>query len=269
MRLFNRTASALIGPAGSEGLLIRGLRFSFQIEKAITSDPNSMVLKVYNLSDRTIGRIEESGNVVILRAGYDGQEEVVWKGDVTKVSHERQSADRVTTIESNDGARAVEQGRVSASFGPGASISEIVEELKTSLSVGAVVGEIKGSLADTFANGFSMEGLAKDAMDKIAAKLDSDWSIQDNELVIMPKGQWSSEAAVLLNKSTGMVGAPTKEEDGRVKVVSLLQPKIRPTRRVKIESEYVAGVFKVDRVVHDGDTHGAAWSTTAEAAEAA
>jgi len=55
-----------------------------------------------------------------------------------------------------------------------------------------------------------------------------------------------------------------KEESG-VSATSLLNPEIRPGRRVQVESQFVNGVFKVEKVTHSGDTHSTQFYSEVEA----
>ena len=80
------------------------------------------------------------------------------------------------------------------------------------------------------------------------------WSVQDETLQVTKTGKPTDEAAILLNKETGLVDVPSKTDKG-VQFSSLLQPRIRPGRRIKIESQAIKGEFTVTKVTHRGESH--------------
>jgi hypothetical protein len=247
---------------------IEGLRFSFSVEKTLTGEPNTCKLTIYNLNATSRGKIKTKGDVLILKAGYEEGQGVIFIGNVTKVFHERQGPDWVTSIEASDGLAAIKDTQVSKSWAPGTTGQSIVEDIAKTFSGGgvkAVIGEIKGNMSEQFANGFSVSGLAKNVMDKMGGKFNFDWSFQDGTLQVIPRTEASSETAVVLSQKTGMIGSPAQTEEG-VKVKSLMNISVKPGRLVSIkDSPIVTGYFKVSKVNHSGDTHGTEWYTDIEA----
>jgi len=264
-RLFDREAAMIVGPRGELGTRVTDLRFNFRVEKNLSSEPNALSLSVYNLNDRSIGFIQSEDAVITLQAGYRGMIENIFSGDVDHTEVTRQGPDRVTKIESGDGSRAIES-RVAFSFDSGTTVAEVVEKVMASMSAKSVIGEIKGAMTDQFANGFSASGLAKDVMDRLAAKMDFSWSIQDNEITVIPKTEASDDVAIFVSPQTGLLGSPSPTEGGLV-LNTLMLPKARPGKKINLSSRDYVGIYKISRVIHSGDTRGPQWGSEMEVAE--
>ena len=70
MRLFKRNAQLLIGKIGEVGRLLEGVRISFEIEMTDNRTTNTAKIDVYNLSQETIGLLEQKDASCILKIGY-------------------------------------------------------------------------------------------------------------------------------------------------------------------------------------------------------
>lgn len=292
-QMFNRAYQISIGPRGGTGIKIRHLRVNFFVEKNLEKTPNSARIQIYNLSKESRGFIEQKQNVLILEAGYgywkrliqgadesfQGEIKKLFIGDIAKIKTERNGPDIITTIECGDGEVAYNIAKMNLNFTPGVKLGQVLNSITSSfgLTKGPIIGVNEN---EEFTQGLTLSGPTKDHMDVIAKKQNLEWSIQDDQLQILPPDQGTTQVAVLLNKSTGLIGSPfrdkvvnqdiIKKKDGKeaeagVEATSLLNAEIKPGRYVKIESSLVSGVFKVKKVTHEGDTHSLNWYTRLEA----
>lgn len=296
--LYGRLAEMTIGIPGQEGLLLRsfsfddrgnfidGLRFKFNIEKNSDSTPNKAKIMIYNLSPDNRAALENKNTTVTLKAGYglildrnSSTIGTIFIGSGLKSFTTKEGPDYVTHIETDDGNEAYTEADINMSFGEGVKASSIIDTLASSMGIGK--GDTSG-IPDNlgYIGGFSASGLSRDVMDDVVDKADAEWSIQDGQLQILPVGGANREEAVLLASAlgpdrvnTGIVGSPTrsgfkgsanKKENG-IEFTSLLQPDIRPGRRVKVESKEVNGFFVCRKVTHDGDTRTGPWHSKGEA----
>ena len=110
-----------------------------------------------------------------------------------------------------------------------------------------------------------------------------EWSIQEGQLQVLPPDEGSDEDVVVLSAATGLIGTINKtkvvnqslltKKDGKlinagISCTSLLNPDIRPGRRIKIESSFrpdLNGIYRVIKVKHTGDTHAQPWYSEIEA----
>ena len=278
MPLFNRVASVIVESSGSS-VEITGLRLVFSIEKTKTSTQNVLKLKIYNLSDDTSAKVQEKDSKIILKVGYeeDTGEEIIFSGSITRVNSLKDFPNTVLDIESGDGMDKLREARSNISNTSGVSVTQILSQLSEDL--GVVVKEITKEIQETFNNGFSFVGPTKVALDDISKQFGLEWSIQDGELQILKEDSSNKDRISFISKDTGMIGSPelvvsdsqvlqlASSGKPRYRIDTLMNPKIRPTNEVEVESIPISGNFLVNSVKHSGDTHGDTWNTTMEVTE--
>lgn len=278
-RLFNRDFSLIVGPIkidartlGSPTKSLPTLRVFFSIEKTPNRDPNRAEVSVYNLNAVHRKTLQEK-LPLILQAGYVGNKQQIFFGDISFIDSRREGSNWVTTIEAGDGQKNYSSKRMSVSFGPGTTLQQLLIQAATALqilpgnSITKFGTPLRGLIA--FKKGVSVVGRVSRILDKYVTSAGYQWSIQDGQLQVLSPDETLVESVTILNKATGLIGSPEQGEDGTVKARSLLQPAIVPGGRVILESEMVKGTFKAEQVSYIGDTWGPDWYTEFEGKEAA
>jgi hypothetical protein len=121
-------------------------------------------------------------------------------------------------------------------------------------------------LQDQFINnGMTVEGLAKDTLDKIAAKQGLEWSIQDHEVQFHPIEGTTGEQIAYISPKTGLIGKPEKKENGINFKALITSTRIRPGKFIKLVSENIDAICKIRTAKYIGDTHGNEWYVICEA----
>lgn len=263
-RLFGRDVRVTVLPSGREGVEIRGLRMEFDVEKTSTSAPNSLNLKIYNLSDKTVSSINRRDYSLRLEAGYQESIALLYAGDVQTVIDEWQPPDRLTTLECGDGHSVLRTSTLFESFAAGTSARTIFERVANAMNV--PLGEVRGVDDRQYVSGFSAAGSARTVLDTLCRRLKVRWSILDGVLVVLPLGEATREEIVVLSPDTGLIGSPERTDEG-LRFRSLLNPKLNPGRRVRIESRSLTGEVVARKVRHSGDTHGDKWETEVESGD--
>jgi hypothetical protein len=208
---------------------------------------------------------------LVIEAGYMGSREVLFTGNITYATSKKESTDWVTNIECGDGETRYRESRINKAFGPGTTVAQVALECSTALDVGpGNIGEKLGTgiFRDgygVFNQGYVASGASQEVLDDLLSSAGFTWSIQDGNLQILAPEDTTFEEIVVLSKEFGLVGSPEVGDKGIVTAKSLLQGKIRPGRRIIIQSEMVSGTFKIDKVSHYGDTFGTDWYTELEA----
>lgn len=272
-RLFKRTCSVSVGST-----LVEGLRTTFSLKKTLKKEPNTLDLKIYNLSETTRSKMQEKGSAVILSAGYEENKGVIFSGDSRTIDHVREGADWVTKVRCGDGERAYLYSRVNESFKPGTAIRDVI------MSVGDKLISNKGNLEKTlnaatfknnlqeYANGVSLVGRASAVFDNLMGLANLEWSLQNGAIQARPAGSPAEFTATLLNENTGLIGSPehgTPEDKGtgkrgRIRLRSLLQPQLVCGGVVVVESFGVNGKFMIVELEHVGDTDSGDWYSIME-----
>lgn len=278
---YNRVASVKIGEPDKTGLLLRGLRFSFNITKTLTSDGNKCNLEINNLSRDTQNKIKETDeavNLLVINAGYKELhgEETLFVGKITKVNHSNLRSEITTKITAEDGRQNIKKKFSTLSLAANASLKNALQKATNDLDLALKDKSILDIIPEIISNnGFSFQGGTSQLLDKLSKEMNFDWSIQNNELKILPKSQADiGGVAVKLTPETGLIGTPqrvykeNKQEGDHFTgwdIQSFLQPRIEPGCTVEVNSDEIqeGAQFKAVQVEHIGDTHGEDWITKA------
>jgi hypothetical protein len=260
--LFDRQAVIIFGPAGLEGKRLEGLRVKFEIEKTIEKFVNKASISVYNLTRDSQSLCEKKDLTLLLSVGYGALLEDIFKGDVARPITVMEGSDYITTFEVGDGEKAYKESKVNFTFKEGTALKDMF--LDVAKTFGKQIKDMADLPADKLLNGFTATGLSRNVLDDITAKSGLEWSIQDGDIQITKRGKTTSEEAVLLSSSTGLIGRPMKKDDS-YEFTSLLQPKIKPGRKVQIDTPNLKGIFRCEKVIHKGDNFDKDWFTVMEA----
>ncbi len=282
-RQFNRKYELfLIGSDNTK--VITELRINFEITKSMRSYPNLAKIDLYNPNDETIALITDGDPLIVLKAGYDGNVALIFRGKLRNFFPTRISTDRIITMYAGDGQREWEQTTINKTYSNNLNVKSLITEvINTFLETGELsIGTIQDldGLAGNKLLGVTLSGSSKDVMDKLADDYDLVWSIQDGEIVVMQDDKpIAFDEAILVSQETGMVNSPTLTEIG-ADVTTLLNPRLLPNVAFKIESQSsviaigglqfralrrttAEGVYRAFEVVFSGDTHGTNWYSTA------
>ena len=106
-------------------------------------------------------------------------------------------------------------------------------------------------------------------MRQIANSVGADLLIDDDEIVLLPRGKVRETGGIpLVSADAGMVGYPTFTQNG-IQVVSYFRPDLRIGAAVRVESivPSSSGTWKIVNLSHDLTAHkpgGGSWRTTFE-----
>lgn len=255
--LFGRTASVTIGSRG-QGRKVTDLRIVFKVEKTIKRGPNKGVITLYNVNDTTAELSQEDDAVVVLEAGYGGNNRVLYVGDIKRVVDDKKRPDRLLRMECvTEGNRAYAK-RITKSFERGTATQVVVNELVQALGIPA--GEVVDQLQGQFAAGFVASGVVADVLEDVTKRLGLEWFINDFDVVVIQPDQALDQTAIIVNPDTGLVGSIKRTKDG-FDYRTLLIPELVPGMPV-FASNVVEGsgfATKAKRVLYTGDTRGSAW----------
>ncbi len=278
-RLFKRTGSLVVAKVDADRyftttteITIEELRLAFSIEKHLGKEPNTCTISIYNLNEQSRAELQHHPLQVRLEAGYDGERGRLFAGDLYHSATTREGPDVVTKLQVADGRRAYKHARVNRSFKPGTDARTVLKDIAGSmgLKVPKDVDEAK-ELAAQFASGVVAHGPSRKELTRVLARSGMDWSIQDGRLQILRTDGIRADEAILVNQDTGLVGSPTygtpKKHKGRppLNFRMLLYPGMTPGGKARVQSEDVDGLFKIQRVKHEGDTETGDFFTDVEA----
>jgi hypothetical protein len=281
--LFGRYAAVMIDVGLPTQIRIDGLRIEFRVTKSLRPEPNTAEVTLTNLSHQSRKQMQASGRKLTIEAGYrppssmNSQSTVrqLFFGNIRSpggITHRKSEngVDWLTKIQSGDGELAFKTARINQSFGKGARKTDVLRALLKTFTVDAKDAIAKvgsqgfSAVNEQFARGLVASGAAQKLLSEVLDSSGHGWSIQDGVMQILASKETSPDPAVVLNASTGLVGSPELGEDGFLKLKSVLQPELAPGRAVILSSAAFQGSFRVERVVHTGDTWGGPWFSECE-----
>lgn len=283
-RLFKRSVTVTLVRPLSEGdlgepviqpnaIIVRSpIRVVFHVEKNLHSEPNTCELSIFNLAERTRKELQHKPLWVRIDAGYEGEERRLFSGDVRWAESTRDRVDWETKMQLGDGDRSFRFGRVSRSFRAGIDARTAAVEAARAMGLRAKFSPAaERELRAQFAGGLTMAGPAHRELGRLLSRFGMTYSVQDGELQVLLGNETAPDQAILISQDTGMVGTPaygSPPEKGKppvLPVTKLLDARIKPGGRVMLATRQINGLFRVERVTHDGDTHGDPWFTQIEA----
>ena len=252
-------------------IIISDMRVQFSIVKNLHSDPNTCELTITNLAPETRAALQVLPLHVRIAAGYDGETQELFAGDMFWSGSRREGVDWLTKIQVGDGTRARANARISRTFKSGVDPRTVISDVAKSM--GLVIPKNLTEARDfagSLLSGVTTDGPSHEQMTKLLAPKGYGWSVQGGKLQALKDGETLGGEAIVIGQDTGMVGAPdygAPEKDKKPPVLTvktLLKPELRCGGRIAIESLAIRGLFRVNKLTHEGDTAGPAWHSTIE-----
>lgn len=259
---FSGSGSLLVNPGGVNK---HDLKVAFNVSKGMTGSANTAEIELWNLSEGHRNAVGKELDDVVLEAGYTpttggSNVGVIFKGQMRDVEHRRDGPDIITRISCGDGDKAFRRATISKTFRAGTSVEEVVDEIYKQLEAeGIDRGEWKfpNDISDRkFKRPYSMCGNCTRELDRLGRSKGFYWSVQNGTMEITPSDGYVG-GVVLISARTGMIETPTITDNG-IKVSALLNPEIRPNRRIRVESELIEmnaqdQIYRVGNVNYSGD----------------
>jgi hypothetical protein len=251
---------------------ITDLRVQFRVHRSLTKHPNTCDVTITNLAATTRIDLETKPVLVVLHAGYDDNLKLLYTGDLRFGMTKQQGANWETMLQLGDGDCMHRWARVNRSYKAGTSIRTVLKDAAKSMGFVLPQALAKDSSLDrAFAVGTTAHGPTRDELTRLLSPFGYHWSIQNNVLCILRDNEVNSTRALPLDEDHGMIGTPefgSPPRSGKpphMTVTSLLYPELNPGDLVYLTSKVKSGLFRLELVKHNGDTHSPEnWSTTVE-----
>lgn len=259
---YGREYKLTIGGSG-ESIVIEKLRIAFDIEKTISSDPNPATFEIYNLSASNRNLIS-SGEYdrIQFDGGYEDGILTMFIGWINDVENRIDGDDKITVVTCSDGQKDYRESRTATTVAKGSTDKQIVAEvLKDMPNTGEGVQEIP--TIKQLPRGKTLVGNSRDILSTIAKNQNADWSIQDGELLILPKDKaLANDEGFLISCDTGMIGSPRKTSDG-LEVECYLNNLMKVGQLCRIESlvSEFSGDYKITKLNMRGDFMSNDWKS--------
>lgn len=235
------------------------------IKKTNKKEPNTANISIDNLSENIRNRISSKEfNLVKLDVGWYGEElRTIFVGSIDKHDHirEAESATTTTVLECGDGSIQYSESYSKKTLQKGMTDNQIVQEIIKDMPE-ITKGAMEFPKDRVLPRGKTLMGSSRDELTRIADRNGCDWSIQDGQLVFVPKNKVLPDSyGYLLSQDSGMVGSPQKQGDGGLSVRTFLNTSIYVNNLVRVKSminDY-NGDYKVTDIEFKLSTVGQDW----------
>jgi hypothetical protein len=223
------------------------LYYEFEINFNTDSDGNTGNIKLFNLSDLSIGLFVNK-QTFLLSAGYKDDIGTIFPGVVSSSSTAWEGTEKITTVIVGDHTDSWLTAPINKSWRAGILASTVAKDISAELGLG--VGEMTFPKDLVYKGGKVFSCTCKRALEELARDLGVKLHVSRGKVYFRAE-KVGSKQVVLLNYNTGLIGNPqkmdkTNEKGGdRWLVNSLLNYRIEADSVVKIESRILNGLFRV------------------------
>jgi hypothetical protein len=268
------------------------MHFTFTTTQYTNVTGNTLQLRLYDVSEEIIGRIQGEFTDIILNAGYEENPPTLFEGTVVQVRRgwEGDKADRYIDISAMDGDPSLSYAIIKDAVPNGSTYQQrwaaIANALKLPIDQMPDASQLPKELTSKQPRGKTLFGKAADAAQDQAMHMMCNWSIQRGKIVIVPYNGYAPNEPVEINGANGMIGWPEQTDEG-IHVQTLLDARLFCHQLVKLNNadtlqqqldmslEYpgknlpgspegrtiipLDGVYAIVEVTHSGDTRGNEW----------
>lgn len=262
MKLYKRNLEVLVGTAERSVVVKSPLTIRTTIVKDIkTGEKDYAQVTLFNLKKGTRDLLNEPYQKVRIVGGYGDQKDVMFIGNVVASTHKHDGTEWITTLECGDGAKTLDKALINKTYGKGFKLGDLLRDfaLTTGVALDDIIG-INENAALSRGKVFSSD--LQTALNDLARAHDFNWSIQDEKLIIVDRGQYRTQGVRLINARTGMVGSPewinSGSDDTTVKKTkSKEKPKPKPGQKFKVTSLCIPSLKPADLIlVESGSLQG-------------
>jgi hypothetical protein len=257
-----------LGPS-SRGWIQSNVRRSVNVANT-TITPNGSTAKPGTRSNSKAETHARADVYVEIEAGYDDRTGIIFEGSTQKTRDTHTpGAQWVTDVIVGDALASQMGAIVSRQFTKGARVLDALRHLVGVMGLGlgnlsaASLTAAIGTGSKTFPLGLTMQGNAKWFVDKILSLTGAEWFVDAGEFFIVRRSAALEEPEIFLSPDTGLIGRPQPTEDDGVTIGMQIRTDVRIGRRVRVESNSVRGVYRVDELRHTGNNRRGQFMSTA------
>lgn len=274
-QLFGRKWNVQVGDLATDQLAVK-----FEIDRSVKLDVNTAKVWIYNLNAQDRARVAAVAPLVIpterrqltVEAGYPEDFGLIFQGDVVRVRSHHADTDWSTLVEAGDGELAMRTSASILSLAPGSDTGDLAARLIDNLGKRGkrLIDKLKNrdypGAVQEFKRGLAHAGHTADLMRELATMTGLDLSIQSGEVIGLAPGESTSDPALLISPTSGLLGFPelaegstvaTSKVAGLIRIETMMLPGLFPGRAVRLQSDEGSGDFIAARCIYKGDTNSA------------
>lgn len=231
---------------------------SFSYSFNVDEEPNEIEVEIKNLSQTTINSYIKEKKQLIVNAGYRGDVGNIAKGYIVDTETGWNGVDKDTLIIGLDASEEYFSKKVRKTYKEKTMASTIIKDLCS--MTGLAIGEFSLKKDIQYTRGRTISGKLRDVLKDIVVN-DCKTNLQiRNGTIIIRNIEQGLATGFILSPETGLIASPEpisnvedddnkkKEQKADYKVRCLLNNKIYPMSRIRIDSK----VLKADAIVLSG-----------------
>lgn len=256
----------------------------FSISKTMKINTlNNGTITIYNLNKTSRGIFNMKDAHILLEVGYkDNSLTKLIDADIIWADSHHDDVDWITIIHFSESNNDIRDTFISRSYKGKVSSSKILKDVVSKMERTAA-GALKAGKDYISKNGLSISGTADAVLKKLSIDMESDITIQNNEVHVLADDKLIDDYIVELSSSTGLLGSPVrfkkekikKDESKKEKETNntslygirfncLIQPEIMPGRGVHIVYNDVDEYYKIYKVDFNGSNYDNDWTCQVE-----
>ena len=233
-------------------------------------------IAIYNLSNDSALRAIKKGRKIGFRAGYESTIDFIFSGHISNVLRERDGPNTITRIIAKGGTQPTSQ-IINKTFGRNTPVTDIIRSCVTALGYQIEINEDDFASVPRYIKGYSPANDPRQCLDTLARAHKFSYTTEKDRIVVVGNDSFRGGKPLNISQFNGMEGIPEITEVG-ADVTIRLNPKVRIGGRIDIQSELVtfnfsnlyfqdipkaagAGIYRVFKLQHSGDSWGDTWST--------
>lgn len=265
---FNRNYQLSVQKQNGDTLTIMlPFTIEFDIQRNILSSANVCSIRIYNLNENNRNQIRKNLldytdlRLVELRAGYDRNLPIIFKGNISQAWSVREGSNFITTIECFDGGQAFANSLYAKTYPANTEIRSIFEDMISSLP-GISVGKI-GNYSGQISRGNAYNGSTASLLgelsgggffvDNMTGNILKNLSYDADRKTMV--SEYLPGDILLIDSSTGLLGTPVLEQT-YLNFDMLFEPRLILGQKVQLNSstgyQGVNGEYKVISLNHRG-----------------
>jgi hypothetical protein len=232
-----RQFSCVVAKSSGEGLEFNQFKVQFTIRRGDFQTPNSCDVRIFNLSDATAQQIGQNEYTTLsISAGYEGNFALIFQGTIKQYRLGRiDQLDSYVDITAADGDEAYNFAPILTSIPSGTNQTGLSNILAGAMSKYNVTVNYAPTLpSNQLIRGRVMYGLCRDEYRDFAWTNNCKWSLQDNQITLIPYVSYIAGGAIpLISVSTGLIGVPEQTQQG-INIRTLLNPNYKIGQLVQL-----------------------------------
>ncbi|MCA6219015.1 phage protein [Photorhabdus antumapuensis] len=236
-----RECHLIVVDKDGEKVNLSDLKITFNISRTESSNPATGVFTLYNLNNETSNKLRRNEfNKIKFVAGYKENSGQIFSGQIQYTYVKRDNpTDTCVVIYAADGDEPHNYATVNTTIAAGYSQADLDHLLMRDIAKYGITTGLRPEFSQSASpRGKVLFGMHRNEVSNLAKQCDANWRYEDNQLHIVPKNKYLTEAIVLTLK-TGLIGMPEQTIGSGINVTCLINPNIRPGTLIRLDNRSI------------------------------